>query len=105
MLGDLLLAAVVAISFAIGALLYRWTHKEVDSVKQKYYSKFLAKAKEFSLVPIGLLGTMQALATKTPYIKTFSIALLVVALAFGSFAIAEKDSKLTIKYTIETVAT
>ncbi|MCX6774902.1 MAG: hypothetical protein NTY99_02310 [DPANN group archaeon] len=105
MLSDILIALLVSAAFAIGALLYKWTEEEIDYVKQKFRSEFLTKAKNVALAPIGILGVVQAAATTSKYFGTISILMLAFAIWFGSFVVAEKDSKLTRTYILETAIT
>jgi uncharacterized membrane protein len=105
MLSDILIALLISTAFAIGAFLYKWTEEEVDYVKQKYRSEFLTKAKNVALAPIGILGVVQAAATTSKYFGVISILMLTFAIWFGSFVVAEKDSKLTKKYILETAIT
>lgn len=105
MLSDIAIALVIAAAFGLGTVLCRWAQEEVDWLKHKFRSKFLTKAKDFALAPVGLLGVVLAVATKTKYYETISLCLLVVALLFGAFVVAEKDRKLTKKYIIETAVT
>jgi uncharacterized membrane protein len=105
MLSDILIALLISVAFAIGAFLYKWTEEEVDYVKQKFRSEFLTKAKNVALAPIGILGVVQAAATTSTYFGVISILMLAFAIWFGSFVVAEKDSKLTKKYILETAIT
>ncbi len=105
MLSDILIALLISTAFAIGAFLYKWTEEEIDYVKQKFRSEFLTKAKNVALAPIGILGVVQAAATTSKYFGTISILMLAFAIWFGSFVVAEKDSKLTKTYILETAIT
>jgi len=105
MISDILAAGVVSASFALGSVLYYWAAEEVDAVKQKFRSKILSQLKQTSLAPIGVFGVVQAAATKTPHLEIISLIFLMAAIAFGSLVVAEKDKKLTVKYTIETIGT
>jgi len=105
MLNDILIAIIVAASFALGELLYLWTREEVDPLKKRFQSEFLSKAKNIALAPVGILGLVQAAATKTSHLEIVSLLMLITALLFGTFVISEKDKKLATKYVAETVIT
>lgn len=105
MLTDILAAMIVAASFVFGQMLYLWAREEVDWLKNRFHSPVLSKATHFALVPVGLLGLVQGIATKTNNLEIISLLLLIAGLLFGSFVIAEKDRKLAFKYTSETVVT
>ncbi len=105
MLTDILAVIVISASFAIGQFLYAHTQEELDWLKHKFQSETLTKAKHFALVPIGLLGLLQAIATKTQKFAVISVIMLIVGLLFGSLVIAEKDKKLAKTYVAETVVT
>jgi hypothetical protein len=103
---NLLIALVIAASFGIGSFLYYLTKEEIDSFKAKFANyKWLSKAKNIALAPIGILGIVEALATTTKQFESISLILLAIALIFGSFVIAEKSKKLTLKYILETALT
>ena len=105
MLTDILAAIIIAASFALGQMLYLWAKEEVDWLKNRFKSPVLSKAKHFALVPVGLLGLVQGIATKTNHLEIMSLILIIIGLLFGSFVIAEKDKKLAFKYIAETVIT
>jgi hypothetical protein len=104
MLNDILIALVTAACFGIGALLYHWSSEEIDSFKKRFASyPWLSKAKNGALAPVCLLGILQAVAITTKHMETISLVIMATVLAFGSFVVAEKDKKLTIKYIAESV--
>ena len=105
MIADIAIAALIAASFGIGAFLYKSAEEEVDAVKRKFKSEFLTKAKNIALASVGMLGILQAVATTSNYFEAISITMLAFAIWFGSFVVAEKDNKLTLKYTAETIVT
>jgi len=106
MLNDILTAIIVAVFFGMGALLYHVTAEEIDSFKQKFANyKILSKAKNVALAPVAMLGIIQAVAITTKHMETISLFLLATSIIFGSFVVAEKSKKLTLKYTAETVIT
>lgn len=105
MLTDILIAVIVSASFAFGQLLYLWTQEEIDWLKNRFKSEKLSKAEHFALVPVGLLGIVQGVATKSQYFEIISLSLLIIGLLFGSLVIAEKDKKLAFKHTAETTIT
>ena len=105
MLNDILLALIIALAFVIGEFLYLWAKEEIDWLKKRFYSEFLSKAKNIALAPVGILGLVQAAATITQHLELISLLILITALLFGSFVIAETDKKLATKYVAETVIT
>ena len=106
MLNDILIAITVAAFFGIGALLYHFTAEEIDSFKKRFsHYKILSKAKNVALAPVAMLGIIHAVAITTSYLETISLLLLATSIIFGSFVVAEKDKKLTLKYTAETAIT
>ncbi len=105
MLIDILVAVIVAASFGVGSLLYYLAKEEVDSFKQKFPRYGIFKVKNLVFVPAGIFGVIQALAAKTPYLETISLLLFAAGLIFGSFAIADKSIKRTLKYSAGTAVT
>lgn len=105
MLNEIFTALIVAAFFGIGALLYHFTAEEIDSFKKRFQSKFLSNAKNVALAPVAMLGIIQAVAITTQQFGTISLLLLATSIIFGSFVVAEKNRKLTLKYTAETIIT
>jgi hypothetical protein len=104
MLTDILIALVVAACFGAGALLYHWASEEIDAFKKRFARfPWLSKAKNGALAPVCLLGILQAVAITTKHVETISLMIMTTVLAFGSFVVAEKDKKLTMKYIAESV--
>jgi len=98
MLVDISVAVIVAASFVIGSLLYYLAKEEVDSFKQKFFNYKFLKVKNLVFLPAGIFGIILALATKTPYFEITSLLLFASGLKVGSFGVAEKSIKQTLKY-------
>jgi len=86
-------------------LLYYLAKEEVDSFKQKFSRYKILKVKNLVFVPAGIFGVIQALAAKTPYLETTSLLLFAAGLIVGSFGVADKSIKRTLKYSAETAVT
>ena len=89
MLTDILVAVIISAFFGVGAFLYHIAKEEIDSFKQKFHNyKMLSKAKNVALVPVGVFGLLQAVATTTKNLEAISLLMLTIALIFGSFVVA-----------------
>jgi len=85
MLKNILSAAVVALSFLIGYLLYMWAKEEVDSVKIKIDFKLL-------VVFAGVFGVLQGLSAN--YVAITGLVLTACGIVLGSLTKNLKNSAL-----------
>lgn len=103
MLNTILLAIAVSSSFLIGGILYLLTREEINPILEKYHNPKLTKMKQFGLIPVGLLGLIFSVSTKTENIIVFSLLIFLIGLVFGSFALNHKENKTVLKYAAESM--
>ena len=101
MFEDILIALIVAASFAIGQALYFGTKEEIEWVKKRY--QFKSPSKKFVPFLAGILGAIQAFASGTQNFEIISLISMIAGIAFGSFAISDSNKTMAIKYTAETI--
>ena len=98
MLQQILLGIFVSLSFAFGAILYKFTREEVDA----FLTKFLPN-KNFSkltYVSAFVLGAILAYGTKTSYSDAISISVFAVATALSSFTLRSPDKRKLFKHVL-----
>jgi len=101
MLEDILIALIVAASFAIGQALYFGAKEEINWWNKRFQVQ--NPSKKFVPFLAGILGAIQAFASGTQNFEIISLISMIAAIAFGSFAISDSNKNAAIKYTAEAI--